>query len=41
MVSLRAISDVRMAYLAVPVLLVVLVVLATPTGEHSHRERIT
>ena len=30
MVSLRAVSDVRMAYLAVPVLLIVLVVLATP-----------
>ena len=41
MVSLRAASDVRTAYLAVPVLLVLLVVLAMPTGERSQRERIT
>lgn len=32
MVSLRAVSDVRTAYLAVPVLLVVLVALAAPTA---------
>jgi fucose permease len=41
MVSLRALSDVRTAYLAVPVLLVLLVALAAPTRECSQREQIT
>jgi hypothetical protein len=41
MVSLRAVSDVRTAYLAVPVLLVVLVVLALPAAESSSRGGVT
>jgi fucose permease len=35
MVSLRAASNVRVAYLVVPVLLVLLVALASPRSEHS------
>jgi hypothetical protein len=36
MVSLRAVSDVRIAYLAVPALLVILLALATPPPRLSH-----